>query len=56
MAIIHVPVECVVTGVHLSRRKPAVVGWIRIIEDSVPAFKPVDIFGRFCPEVRYVVQ
>ena len=49
-AVVHVTVQRVVAGVAFGAREPAGEGLVRIVQHPVPAFVPVDPFGRFPPE------
>ena len=45
-----VDVERVVAGIELSAREPAVARRVRVVQHPLPAFRPVDGFGRLRPE------
>ena len=51
-----VQVECVVTGIDLAAREPAVERLVGLVEDLVPFAKPMDLFGDFAPESLGVAQ
>ena len=49
-AVLHVPVEGVVAGVHLRAREPAVERGTRAVEHTVPPLVPVDRLAGFGPK------
>ena len=52
----HVPIHRVVAGVQLGSGKPAVEGFVRVVEHAIPTLDPVDAFGDFAPEAVGVFE
>ena len=53
---VHVQVEGVVAGVHLTAGEPPVKRLARVVQDFVPFFVPVAIFGDLSPEAGGVLD
>ena len=52
----YMTIEGVVTGVENAAGEPAVEGLVRTVEDCVPAFEPIDVFGDFAPEPLGILE
>ena len=55
-ALLRMQVDRVVAGVQLATAEPAVEGCVRLVEDLVPAPRPVDALGDLAPEALGVLQ
>ena len=54
--VVDMVIHGIVTGIHLPAGKPAVEGFIAVIENLVPFFIPVAVFGRRAPEAIRVLN